>query len=188
MVGETVKDLWGALLLRGIMATLFGVAAVFWPGITLVTLVYLFSAFILASGLVGLVTGIMAGKDSTLNRVLVILVSLLEIGVGVYLLRHPFVSFGTLILLISFSLIIHGVFDVIGGLFDGEASAGYRTLVVIAGALAALAGLVLLFQPASAGVAFVWLLGLYALLAGPLMIALAFDVKNNGAKLQKASK
>lgn len=181
MVGETVKDLWGALLLRGIMATLFGVAAVFWPGITIVTLVYLFSGFILASGLVGLVTGLMASKDTALNRMLVIIVSLLEVGVGVYLLRHPLVSFGTLILLISLTLIVHGVFDVVGGLFETGASATYRLLAVVAGLLAALAGIIILFQPQSAGVAFVWLLGLYALLTGPLLIALSFDVKNNGS-------
>lgn len=180
MVGETVKDIWGALLLRGIMATLFGVAAVFWPGITLVTLVYLFSGFVLASGLVGLISGLMASKDTVLSRVLVVVISLIEIGVGVYLLRHPFVSFGTLVLLIGFSLIIRGVIDVVAGLFEGGSSATYRMLTVGAGLLAALAGVVVLFQPASAGVAFVWILGLYALLTGPLLIALAFDVKNGG--------
>lgn len=176
MDGETVKDLWGVLLLRGIMATLFGVAAVFWPGITLVTLVYLFSAFILATGLVGLVSGLMASRDTALNRMLVILVSLLEIGVGVYLLRHPLVSFGTLILLIGFTLIVSGVLDVVRGLFEAE-GATYRFLTIVSGLLAALAGIVVLFQPASAGVAFVWILGLFALLSGPLMIALSLDVK-----------
>lgn len=186
MVGETVKDLWGGLLLRGIAATLFGVAAVFWPGITLVTLVYLFSGFVLASGLVGLVTGLMAGKDTVLSRVLVVAVSLVEIGVGVYLLRHPLVSFKTLVLLIGFTLVVRGVLDVVGGLFEGSASATYRLLTVVAGALAALAGIVVLFQPASAGVTFVWLLGLYALLTGPLLIALAFDAKNNNVPLTSA--
>jgi uncharacterized membrane protein HdeD (DUF308 family) len=44
------------------------------------------------------------------------------------------------------------------------------------GAIAIVAGVVLLFQPESSGVAFVWILGLYALLTGPLMIALALDL------------
>lgn len=179
MNGETVKELWGTLLLRGILATLFGIAAVFWPGMTLVTLVYLFGGFILASGLVGLVTGLVAAKDTAMNRVLVVILSLVEVGVGVYLLRHPAVSFATLILLIGFTLIIRGVFDVVGGLFESGASATYKLLTVIGGLLAGLAGVIILFQPAAAGVAFVWLLGLYALLAGPLLIALSFDVKKH---------
>lgn len=179
MNGETVKDLWGSILLRGIMATLFGIAAVFWPGMTLVTLVYLFGGFILASGLVGLISGLVAGKDTVMNRAMVVIISLIEIGVGVYLLRHPMVSFGTLVLLIGFTLIVRGVIDVVGGLFESGASATYRLLTVIGGLLAGLAGVIILFQPAAAGVAFVWLLGLYALLAGPLLIALSFDVKNH---------
>lgn len=179
MNGETVKELWGTLLLRGIIVTLFGIAAVFWPGITLVTLVYLFGGFILASGLVGLVTGLMAGKDTAVNRGLVVVLSLVEIGVGVYLLRHPAVSFATLVLLIGFTLIVRGVFDVVGALFENGASATYKLLTVVSGILAGLAGVVILFQPAAAGVAFVWLLGLYALLTGPLLIALSFDVKKH---------
>lgn len=56
----TLKDMWGALALRGMAAILFGLAAVFWPGLTLVTLVYLFGGYIVASGLVNLVVGLYA--------------------------------------------------------------------------------------------------------------------------------
>ena len=106
-----------------------------------------------------------------------VVLGVLEIGVGVYLLRHPLVSFTTLILLIAFALIIRGVIDIVAGLFEGG-SAMRRTVMVIGGLLAGIAGVVLLFQPASGGVAFVWILGLYALLTGPMLIALALDIKN----------
>ena len=95
------KQLSTALALRGIFAILFGIAAVFWPGITLVTLVYLFSAFILASGLVTLVTGLADAskeKNSILSLALTVILGIVEIGVGVYLLRHVTVAFATLIL------------------------------------------------------------------------------------------
>lgn len=179
MGSVAVKDLWGALLFRGIAAVLFGVAAVFWPGITLVTLVYLFSAFILASGLVGLVTSLVSSEDGWTTKVLMIVLSVLEIGVGIYLLRHPLVSFATLVLLIGFTLIVHGVFDVVSGLFGSSSSATFRMLNIVAGIIAGLAGVVVLMQPASAGVAFVWILGLYALLTGPMLIAMSLDVKNS---------
>ncbi len=107
------------LAIRGVLATLFGIAAVFWPGITLVTLVYLFSAYILLNGLVDLVFGLgrlLHGGTSVLTRVLTLLFGVLEVGVGVYLLRHPGVSFATLILLIGFTLIVRGVFEVMEGL------------------------------------------------------------------------
>jgi uncharacterized membrane protein HdeD (DUF308 family) len=102
---------------------------------------------------------------------------IIELGVGVYLLRHPTVTFATLILLIGFTLIIRGVVDVIGSLFEGGISATGKVLSIIGGLLALLAGIVVLFQPVASGVAFVWILGIYALIAGPLQIALAADAR-----------
>lgn len=176
---DHTKEVWGSLAFRGVIATLFGIAAVFWPNLTLKTLVYLFAGFILAMGLVTLVgslTNLYNERASFLSKVLTLILGVVQIGVGVYLLRHPLVSFATFILLIGFTLILAGVFDIVSGLLD-EGSAMYKTVMVVGGLIATLAGVVLLFQPETAGVAFVWVLGLYALITGPLLIALAMDVK-----------
>lgn len=170
----------GALVMQGVVAILFGAAAAFWPGLTLVTLVYLFSAFVLASGLVNVVVGL--GQVQRMGgimpvRLLTIILGIAQVAVGVYLLRHPGVSFATFILLIGFTLLAWGVFQIIGGLFDAG-TATMRTSLVIVGLLSALAGIVVLFQPAASGVAFVWILGVYALITGPLDIAMALDVMN----------
>jgi uncharacterized membrane protein HdeD (DUF308 family) len=173
------KRVSNALALRGIVAILFGIAAVFWPGITLVTLVYIFSAFVLASGLVTLVNGLIDSsreRNSVLSLILTVVLGIAEIGVGIYLLRHVHVAFSTLILLIGFILIFRGLVELFNGLFEADTSGMYRTATCLAGALAVIAGVVLLFQPVSGGVAFVWILGLYALLTGPLMVALALDI------------
>jgi uncharacterized membrane protein HdeD (DUF308 family) len=172
-----MSNLTGGLILRGVLAVLFGIAAVFWPGLTLVTLLYLFATFLLVGGLIELVIGVVhIGNPETSGwtKILVLLLGVLQLGVGVYLLRHPKVTFATFILLIGFTLIFRGVFEVVQGLFD-EGSATYRTIMIIVGLLAALAGIVVLFQPEASGVAFVWIIGLYALITGPLMIAAAMD-------------
>jgi uncharacterized membrane protein HdeD (DUF308 family) len=166
------------LALRGVLATVFGIAAVFWPGITLVTLVYLFSTFVLLNGLVDLVFGVSrlsSGTTSVLTRVLTLLFGILQLGVGVYLLRHPGVSFATLILLIGFTLILRGVFGLMEALFE-EGPSLNRLLIIIMGLISVVAGVVVLFQPASAGVAFVWIVGLFALVTGPLLIALSVEI------------
>ena len=177
----TLRNMWGALALRGMAAILFGIAAVFWPGITLVTLVYLFGAYILVSGLINQVSGLvnLGGGDDTLwNRVLLILVGLAEVAVGVYLLRHPLVTFATLILIIGLTLIIRALVDLFSGIF-GDSNGNYRMMHIVGGLLSGIVGVIMLFQPAASGVAFVWVLGLYALVTGPLLVAMAFDLKNN---------
>lgn len=182
-MNSDVSNLTGGLVLRGVLAILFGIAAVFWPGITVVTILYLFAAFMLVSGLVELVMGVVhigTPGTSVLTKILVLLLGLLQVGVGVYLLRHPQVTFATLILLIGFSLIIRGVFEIVEGLFE-EGPSMQRVVLIIVGLLAVLAGIVVLFQPRTASVAFVWIIGLYALISGPLLIAAAMDAKKMAA-------
>ena len=170
-----IAEYWWVLTLRGALAVLFGIAAVFWPGITLVTLLYLFSAYILVSGIVDIVHGV-SGIGKRASWFLTLILGLAEMGVGVYLLRHPHVVFATLILLIGFTLIVRGVFEGVAAFSDSTTNTN-RVLMIIASIVAILAGIVLLFQPASAGVAFVWILGLYALVTGPILIALSLDLK-----------
>jgi len=177
---NAVKPMWEALVVRGIAAIMFGIAAVFWPALTLVTLVYIFSIYILVSGAVGIATSVshlVKGR----NWVLGLLISFAEVGVGVYLVRHPFVTFATLILVIGLILVARGVFEVVMGLTE-DSLATHKMLTVISGVLSAGVGVFVMLQPAAGGVAFVWVLGLYALITGPIMIALAIDVKNAVAR------
>ena len=158
---------------------LFGLAAVFWPGLTLVTFVYLFSVFLLVGGIVGAVTSLVSmGKKGWVTA---LLISLVELGLGLYLVRHPQVTFATLILLLGFSFIVRGVAEVVIAL-TSDTLASAKTLAIIGGLLGVVVGIFLLFQPAAAGVTFVWLVGLYALIMGPVVIALSLDAK----KLAKA--
>ena len=168
---------WWVLTVRGIAAILFGIAAVFWPALTLVTLVYLFSALILIYGIVDIVEGLLHTNRGGLGWILTLILGFLQVAVGVYLLRHTTVAFATLVLLIGFILIIRGIFEIIMAFYTNESATG-RVLLIIGGVITALAGIIVLRQPASAGVAFVWVLGIFALLTGPLMIAMSIDTKS----------
>jgi uncharacterized membrane protein HdeD (DUF308 family) len=179
-------NLGGSLVLRGILSILFGAAAVFWPGLTLRTLVFLFSAFILINGVVDLVAGIgklVNGTQSILTRLLTLVFGAFEVGVGVYLLRHTYVRLSVFILLIGFTLLIRGVFEVVEGLFV-EGPSPTRIMMIVVGVLTALAGVVMLFQPVSGGIAFVWILGVYALITGPLLIAMALEINKAERRLR----
>ena len=188
---EEINSATWILTIRGILAIIFGIAAVFWPGITLVTLVYLFATYILVIGIVDIVDGISSIRTRSWWLVTLAL-GLLQVGVGVYLLRHPLLTFATLILLIGFVLIARGIFEGVMALVSGQDSAPMRTLTVVMSILSVAAGILMLFQPASAGVAFVWILGLYALVVGPVLIALAMEARHsfgnskNGRKLRRA--
>jgi uncharacterized membrane protein HdeD (DUF308 family) len=177
MNADGLKVLWESMVLRGVAGILFGIAAVFWPALTLATLVYIFSIYILVNGVVDIVESILAlrRKESWIWK---LLLGFVELGVGVYLVRHPGVSFATLILIIGLTFIAKGVFEVVMAMLE-DFSATERTLMIISGALGVIVGVIVLLQPVAGGVAFVWVLGLYALLTGPMWIALGIDAKHS---------
>jgi uncharacterized membrane protein HdeD (DUF308 family) len=169
---------WWLLTIRGIATILAGMAFVFWPGLTLVTLVYLFGAYILVNGVISLLDGLLGiGRVKSSHWVLVMLSGAVQLGVGIYLVRHPLVTFATLVLLIGLSLITLAVFETVAALAEKNVSITERTLSIIGSLAALLAGVFVLTQPAASGVAFVWILGVFALISGPIAIALSLDVK-----------
>lgn len=167
---------WWVLTIQGIAAVLFGVAAVFWPGMTLVSFIYLFGLYLLVAGVVSLLGGLFSvNKRGT--WVLSALLGLVMLGIGVYLLRHLDTSFAVLVTLVGSALVVWGVVEVVVALSRTDALATSKTMALMAGVVAAVAGVVMFFQPAASGVAFVWVVGLFALINGPLWIALSVDVK-----------
>lgn len=174
---RTDDDLWWLGLLEGIAAIFFGIVAIFWPGLTLVTLVYLFSAFVLAWGVVEVIHGFLSVRRRD-TWWLTLLFGVVALGVGVYLVRHPGVSFTALILIIGLVLIGRGLLDLTGATLTRRGSS-HRALTLIIGTAALVAGIILLFQPEAGGVAFVWILGLYALIFGALTTALAIETRGH---------
>ncbi len=175
-VADNLAVNWWALTIRGIAVLMFGVTAVFWPGLTLVSLVYLVSAFVMLAGVINVFQGLMSMGQHR-GWPLTVLLGVIEAAVGLYLVRHPQVTFATFILVVGLTFIARGIFEVVVAFAEDGLSATGRMLTILAGLVSFLVGVIMLFQPAASGVAFVWLFGLYALVVGPLMIALSLDVK-----------
>ena len=169
---------WWGYMVRGIAAILFGIVAVFWPGLTLVTLIWIFAAFILVSGLIGLIVGISSVGKGGWSWLWSILLGLLEIGVAVYLIRHPGITVSVFVILLSLVLIVRGVIEGVSVFIEKRGTATEKTLVIIGAFLSIVVGIVLMAYPAGTGIAFVWILGLFALIEGPILIATSVDLKN----------
>jgi uncharacterized membrane protein HdeD (DUF308 family) len=174
---SVTKENWWALLSGGVATIIFGVAAVFWPGITLLVLLYLFSAYALVSGVVNISAGL-SNLGQSDSWFLPVVLGLFELGVGVYLLRHTAVKFATFIILIGFVLIVRGIVEAVGAYYDVKASPKVQALSYLSGIGALVAGIVILFvAKQSQGVDFVWILGLYGIGVGVLQITALSEKK-----------
>jgi uncharacterized membrane protein HdeD (DUF308 family) len=185
-VEEYVHDLWWLFVLSGIATITFGILALFLPGLTLALLVVIFAIYAIVIGVIELVHGFASiGKRSSWWFTL--LVGLVMLGVGVYLIRHPETAIGTFIVLIGAVLLVRGIFDLIVAAFFVKRNES-RWLWVISGVLGILAGIFLWSNPASGGIAFVWVLGLYALIVGSISLAYAFSVRNSYQEIEAGAR
>jgi uncharacterized membrane protein HdeD (DUF308 family) len=175
---EAVNELWWVSMIEAALALFFGVSAIFWPGLTLLTLVYLFSAFILGLGIIQVVSGVMSVRYRG-SWWVTMLLGILSIGLGVYLLRHLDISIQSFLLLVGLLLIARGVLDIVRVFSDHTTTPDGipKTLMAILGLSAIIAGIFVLAQPVAGGVAFVWVLGVYALIFGTLNMALALELR-----------
>ncbi len=171
------KQLWGLAIAQGVLAILFGILALFWPGLTVALLIVFFSVFVLIWGIVGIITSLTSiGKDKFWWLELIF--SVLAIGLATYMLRNPVETAAVFVLFIGLTFLVRGVVDILEGLFDGNRTGGDRVFHVAVGVIGIIAGIVTLVYPVSAGVAVVWVIGLYAVLYGSLSIAFAFKAQN----------
>ncbi len=173
-----------SLLLRGLANILLGLVAIAWPGLTLYVLVIFFAVNIMFVGIVELFRPVIE-KDSR-HAVLTVILGILGIVVGLYLLANPYLSVNIIALLVAFWAVLFGLGDLMLGFADSSSSAGYRVLFVIVGVMSVIFGFYLIFYPAMSLLAFIWIVGVYALVTGVLYVIGSFIMPK--AKLSKAKK
>jgi uncharacterized membrane protein HdeD (DUF308 family) len=186
---------WWVLLLRGALAVLFGIAALVWPEVTLKALVFLFGAYAIADGLFELAISIggrqvaaSLGASTAMTsgeRIWLALEGAVGIAVGVIAFIWPEITALVLLWLIAFWAILTGVLEIVMAIrlrkqIDNE------WWLVVAGAASVVFGLILMLRPGEGAIAVVWLIGIYALVFGAIMIALGLRLRGAARSLRIA--
>jgi len=172
---ELLGRAWWMLILRGTVALLFGILTLFWPGLTLLLLITLFSAYAIAGGIVAV--GAAIRYRTTLGGWWVpLLLGICSIGAGVIAALVPGITALVLVAVIGANAILSGVFDLIA------ATRLHRRLrnawmLVLTGVLSVLFGIFVLLFPGTGALALVWLIGVYALFTGALLFVLGVTAR-----------
>ena len=162
-----VSGNWWAMVLRGIAAVLLGLAALFWPGMTLLVLLVVFAVYALVDGLLAIVAGIRGPRG---HRWLLLAEGVLA---ALVVLFWPGTAALVLVYVISAWAIFTGLLKVVMAIsFRRQIENGW--LMGLGGALSVLFGVILGFLPGAGLVTLVWLVGIYALILGVALIVLGF--------------
>jgi uncharacterized membrane protein HdeD (DUF308 family) len=176
-MSETLLRSWWLLGLRGAIAVLFGLAAVAWPAITLLTLAALFTAFALLAGAVW-IFGAVRHRKADQRWWVMLLLGLFSVVAGVVAALHPALTTVALILLIGANALVSGVLDIVVALRVRKYMKG-ELLLILSGIASIAFGLIVLLFPTGAGaLALAWMTGFYALFTGLLLLALALQVRS----------
>lgn len=175
-MNDTLMRSWWMLAVRGVIAVAFGILAVLFPGLTLGWLVALFAAFALLSGALW-TFGAARNRKSDEQWWVLLLLGLVSMGAGTIAVLHPALTLLVLILLIGANALVTGVLDIVVALRLGKKMRG-EALLVASGLASILFGvIVFLFPVGIGGLAVVWLIAMYAVVTGALMLALAWRVR-----------
>jgi len=161
---------WWMLLLRGIVAVLFGVLAFMVPGLTLVALVLLFGAYALVDGVTAIFIGGRARAWSLL------LVGVLGLIAGILTFIFPGITALWLLILIASWAVVRGVFEIVAAIKLRKELTN-EWLLILGGVFSIIFGLLLFTNPAAGTLTMVWLIGAYTLVFGIMMIVLSFRLR-----------
>lgn len=176
---EVLYQLTGFVMARGVMTIIFGVIALVWPGITLVSLAVLTAIWLFLSGIIGALSSIFM-RENYDHWFLKLALSLLQFGVGAYLVQRPEISIATFIVAIAIVFIVEGIIETVISLTDDSEKDGSRRMLgVVGGILTVIAGIIIWRYPDVGTLAFVWVLGLTALVVGTLNLWSAIDTRRN---------
>ena len=167
---------WWLMLLRGLAAIGFGVLAFAWPGKTLLVLLIFFAAYMLVDGVLALAAAVAGRGTSMMQTWWLVITGLLGIGAGVLTYFWPGVTALILIMFMGAWALVQGLFQIIGAIqlrkeIDDE------WLLVASGAVSMLFGIAVLVSPGAGALALVWVVAVYAILFGGLMVAFSLRLR-----------
>ncbi len=178
-LGLALRELaenWWLLLLRGVAAIAFGVLAFIWPGLTLLTLIFMWGIYAIADGVLALWAAIASRGGEIAPRWWLAVVGIAGILAGLLAFVWPGMTALVLLMFIASWAIVIGALQIWGAIRLRKEIEG-EWLLGLSGLLSIAFGVVLFAQPGAGALAVLWLIGSFAILAGCVYIALAFQLK-----------
>jgi len=176
LVAERLARNWFLLAIRGMAAALFGLLAFVWPGLTVLTLIFLFGIYAVINGVLALAVAYNARKGDGRFGSLII-EGVLSILVGIIAFAMPGITALSLLVLIAVWAIVTGIFEIVAAVRLRKV-VSHEWLLIIAGLASLAFGVMVTLMPGAGALALVWWIGAYALAFGVLLMMVAFRMRN----------
>ena len=167
---------WWVLVLRGSVAILFGALTILAPGISLLTLAVLWGAFALVDGLFNL---ILAARGARTGRRWgwLLFQGIVSVVAGSLTFVWPGIAVLVLLTLIAIWAVLTGIAEIAVAIRLRREIHG-EWLLATSGLVSIVLGVLLLSFPGSGALAVAWMIGVYAMVFGALLIGLGLRLNH----------
>ena len=172
------KQVWYWPVIRGVISILFGIVALVSPIATAIALAVIIGIFAVVDGIVEIVDGIRyreyggAGLRITMGVITLIF--------GIVVLAWPDKTTTVLIYLVAIWAILVGIFQfVVSFMLRSVPGSGWGWGVFV-GVLTFLFGILIIAQPSAGLTTIIWIIGIYALVIGLLLVGLGVQIRSLG--------
>jgi uncharacterized membrane protein HdeD (DUF308 family) len=182
-LASLAKGMWWWVLIRGILAIAFGIIALLAPGAALTAIAIVFGAYALVDGVIAIVQAIRV-RDRFAAWGWLLLQGILSALAGLLALILPGIAGAVGGLFVLWTIVIWNVMHGFAGIRSaaGASEGRAKTWGIVAGVLTILFGVVLgvliLLTPGATLLGLVWVVGIYAIVFGIMLIATAIQVRS----------
>ncbi|TMC11124.1 MAG: HdeD family acid-resistance protein [Chloroflexi bacterium] len=171
---------WGWILAFGVITILAGLAAIFWPGATLVAIAIVFAVQLILGAVFRFVSAFALPGESGWLRALQAILAILSFVVGIYLLGHIALSLLLLALLLGVYWMFHGIVELFVAI--GHAELPGRAWLILTGVLSIVAGVILVLAPGISLFTLTLVLGVWLVVFGVILAVRALQIRGATAE------
>lgn len=158
-----LSEAWNIVLLRSVLAIIFGGIAVVWPMVSLIAFVFLYAFYALADGILSLYAAIRGG--GTRSRWWLVLGGIAGLLAGGIAIAMPGLTALVFVILVGAAAIIRGLFDIAGAIVLRK-TVKHSWILIPIGIISVLFGILVIAAPAQASLALTWVIGVWAIVLG----------------------
>ncbi|ODT99291.1 MAG: hypothetical protein ABS81_26005 [Pseudonocardia sp. SCN 72-86] len=176
-VESAIRGVWWLVLLRGVLAILFGLVLLFTPGTALLALVLVFGVYAVLDGVTAVVAGIRHRADDN-HWGWHVVQGVISVIAGVLAFAWPGVTVLAILFVIAFWSIVGGIAEISESMTmrrNGSSTWGW---VLAAGILSVIFGILLVVQPGVGLATLLWISGIWALVFGVVVVVWAFRLRS----------
>ena len=176
MLADILSRYWWMTLLRGLFWILFGIVIFARPGISLLSLTLALGVIMFVDGIINVVNAF-SGRTQHDDWWVLLLTGLAGIGLGLLTWYNPAATALAVVFYVAIWAVATGLLEIVAAVrlrkqIEGEFWLG------LAGVISVIFGVLLVARPAAGVLTVLWLIGVYAIAFGVVLVFLALRVKS----------